>query len=330
MPMIGFGTTRLVEAQILGAIEAGARHIDCARLYGNERGVGNAIKRSGVPRSEFFVTTKVWNDAHRPELAKASILASLQDLQLDYVDLALIHWPNAWKPGTVLVPDSSVNHAKTWAALAELVKEKKIRSLGVSNFDQAQLEVLFQAIETNNYPPCCVNQIECHPFFQNTSVLNFCKAQGIHIVAWSPLAKAKASLASDHRLFTIARMRNCTVYDVVLRWHLDRGVIVIPKSSKPENVKRNLDVLKMKPLADHDHTLITQCHTGYRRAPDLIAIWPSTAHPLVRWILAPLIVTIMRIVLLVFRPIFGPVDLVAIAQRSAQKRELKFAAAASK
>mmetsp|Transcript_22745 Transcript_22745/g.73150 ORF Transcript_22745/g.73150 Transcript_22745/m.73150 type:complete len:340 (+) Transcript_22745:324-1343(+) len=326
IPSVGLGTARLTEDEVLAAIGAGARHLDCARIYGNEAAVGAAIKKSGVPRAELFVTTKVWNDAHRPALARASVLASLDDLRLDYVDLVLIHWPTSWKPGTLLVPDTVDLAEDTWPALGRLVQEGKIKGLGVSNFDVAQLADFLGKIRppgAEEPPPhlrCWANQFECHPLCQNTKLVEFCLEAGVTPIAWGPLAKARSAIRHDPRLFTIARMRGWSEFDVALRWNLDRGVVVIPKSSKPANVKANLAAKDLPSLKDHEHDLIAQADTGRRRFPDLIAIWPATAHPLVRFLLAPLIHCLFTCLFALYG---HNLDACAIAKRIASQREEK-------
>ena len=313
MPLVGLGTARLTETEVLRGILAGARHLDCARIYGNEEAVGRAMKESGVERSEFFVTTKIWNDEHRA--ARESLQQSLADLQLDYVDLLLVHWPMSWRQGTFFVPDSNndVIATETWLSLEKLVKEGKVRSLGVSNFDKAQLEKLLSAASI----PLSVNQIEAHPFFQNSKTIDFCKDHNIQCVAWGPLNKAK-NMQRNATLYTVAKMNNRTEAEVALRWNLDRGLAVIPKSTNPENVKSNLNVINMPPLSAHDHRLIKQCDTQKRRFPDIIGIWPSTAHPLAR---------AFGLCLALFaRCLFfitGPIDFVNLSKKHARRREEK-------
>lgn len=237
------------EAEILQGIEAGARHLDCAAIYGNEAAVGRALVASGVPRSAFYLTTKVWNDWHRR--VRASVERSLRDLQTDYVDLCLIHWPVSWVAGKPFCKDD-VDVLDVWTQLSILVKEGKIRSLGVSNFDEAQLGPLLHVS-----PPCVVNQIEAHPQFQNDQLVQFCLRHGIQPVAWGPLgSKLDAAIA--------------------LRWNLDRGVAVIPKSTKKERVAANLAVVDMPPLTKDQHDWIRSFDSNKRRFPDIIGIWASS------------------------------------------------------
>ena len=165
MPRVGLGTSKLVEKQIAEGIDAGARHLDCARMYGNEAAVGRAVKASKVPRSEFFLTSKLFMTELRRDAVGEAVADTLNDLQTDYLDLLLIHWPLKYKPGTLFARDGAQDFAETWAAMEALVKDGKVRSIGVSNFDAAQLEAL---METAKIKPA-VNQIEAHPRFPNSA-----------------------------------------------------------------------------------------------------------------------------------------------------------------
>ena len=187
MPRLGFGTYKtpegeVAEASVLAALEAGYRHIDTAAFYGNEGGVGRAIRKSGIPREELFVTTKVWNTERGYEKAKASILASLDRLGLDYVDLCPIHWP--------AIPKQFDNweelNLDTWRAFQELHSLGKIRAIGVSNFKPRHLEALMKT----EVPPM-VNQIECHPGQPQNETIAWCQERGILVEAWSPMGRGK-------------------------------------------------------------------------------------------------------------------------------------------
>mmetsp|Transcript_25874 Transcript_25874/g.103414 ORF Transcript_25874/g.103414 Transcript_25874/m.103414 type:complete len:372 (-) Transcript_25874:688-1803(-) len=319
MPLVGLGTAHLLEHEILAGIDAGARHLDCAPIYGNEAAVGRAIKRSGVARAELFVTTKVWNDAHRPALARQSVLASLEDLQLDAVDLVLLHWPTSWRPGTVLCRDAHVvDWRATWCALSELVREGKVRALGVSNFDAAQLDALTAAAH-GQAARVCVNQIEAHPQFQNGALVAACQERGVQCVAWGPLAKGRSALRADARLAAVAAKRGIDATAVALRWNLDRGVAVVPKSTNPANVAANLKVAALQPLDKDDAALLALCETGRRRFPDVVGVWPSTA-----WRLAGVVGVVASIVARCVFFFVGPVDLVALSKRRHRQKEAAF------
>lgn len=315
MPLVGFGTSNLVEAEVTLAIEAGARHLDCAAFYGNERMVGRAIRRSGVARCELFVTTKVWNDWHGRAVEAVDL--SLAELGLDYIDLCLIHWPCSWAPEAPFVPEAIDAARDVWPQLARLVASGKVRSLGVSNFDQAQLEPLL-ALE----PPCCVNQIEAHPMFQNAALASWCLERGVQVVAWGPLAKSPRRLKNSPELAEVALGRGVTEAAVALRWNLDRGVAVVPRSSKPANVRANLAVCAMAPLDDVETALVASCETGRRRFPDVVGVWPASA-PLSSRILARVVAGVAT---LVFKILGFRLDLVALAKRSAERRERRRAA----
>lgn len=308
MPLVGLGTSKLVEEEVLGAIKAGARHLDCAAFYGNERMVGSAIKRCGVPRAELFVTTKVWNDWHRRVMQ--SVDMSLSELGLEYVDLVLVHWPLSWQANKPFVRDDLSVAQDVWPQLASVVASGKARSVGVSNFDEAQLTPLLHLD-----PPCCVNQIEAHPFYHNARLVHFCRQQGVQVVAWGPLAKSPQRLRECRALFSIARMRGTSEAAIALRWNLDRGVAVVPRSSNPRNVKANLAVLEMKPLDDHETRLIAACEAGRRRFPDFIGVWPSEAT-LAQRALGMIVGFVASLIFRVVR-----LDLVAISKRVADKRE---------
>ncbi|KAJ8600608.1 hypothetical protein CTAYLR_010046 [Chrysophaeum taylorii] len=306
IPVVGLGTSRLLEREILGGIEAGARHLDCARFYGNEASVGRAIAASGVPRPEFFITTKVWPDWMRR--VRESVEESLRDLQTSYVDLLLLHWPVAWYPNRPFSRDRTLDFARdVWPRMADLVREGKVRALGVSNFDQAQLSPLLGLD-----PPCAVNQIESHPAFHNDRLVEFCRANSILCVAWGPLGKGRVPA----ELEIIARSRRCSPEQVALRWNLDRGLVVIPRSSNPRNVRSNLEADALSPLDDDERRLVQACDRGRRRFPDVVGIWPATAHPLAL-ALGFLLHCVASLLFYLF-----PLDLVALSTRRALKREL--------
>lgn len=308
MPMVGLGTSRLLEEEVLNAILAGARHLDCAPLYGNERMVGSAIKRSGIDREELFVTTKIWNDWH--SRVEESVNMSLEELGLDYVDLVLIHWPLSWAPGMPFCSSGTEAGRDVWPQLASLVESGKVRSLGVSNFDQTQLKPLLGLD-----PPCCVNQIECHPFFQNRKLVEFCRQHRIQVVAWGPLAKGSVSSRSS-ALSTVAKNRGCSEAQIAIRWNLDRGVAVVPRSSR--HVRENLE--RVDPLDDDETRLVDACDTSQRRFPDLVGVWPATARTPAK-LFGKLLSFFSRIIFL----IFPKVELVQLSKQAADRREVRAA-----
>jgi diketogulonate reductase-like aldo/keto reductase len=238
MPQLGFGVWQVengVAASVVReAVAAGYRSIDTAAAYRNEEGVGEAIRSSDVPREGLFVTTKLWNDDQGYDSALKAFDASLKRLRLDHVDLYLIHWP-AWKRDT---------YVDTWRAFVRLKKEGRAKSIGVSNFQIAHLKRLFD--ETGVVP--AVNQIEVHPRFQQRELRAFNAGHGIATESWSPLGQG--TLIENETVAAIARKHGRTPAQVIIRWHLDNGLIVIPKSATPARIRENFDVFGFSLDAD--------------------------------------------------------------------------------
>lgn len=230
IPQLGFGVFKVPQADakavVSQALDIGYRAIDTAAVYDNEDGVGAAIAASALKRDEIFLTTKLWNDSHAPDAAHAALRASLDRLGLDRVDLYLIHWP---APGRGDIVD-------TWKALITARDQGLATSIGVSNFTEADLERIMDA--TGVVPS--VNQVELHPAFQQKALRTFHAAHGIATESWSPLGRG-ASLA-DPTIETIARKHGRSPAQIVLRWHLDLGLIVIPKSVTPARIAENFGV----------------------------------------------------------------------------------------
>jgi 2,5-diketo-D-gluconate reductase A len=233
IPQLGFGVFQVPPAQtaetVLNAFEAGYRHIDTAQMYGNEQGVGEAIRVAGLPRDELYITSKLSNAFHRPEDARDSFERSLEQLGLDRIDLFLIHWP--------LPTRYDGDFVSTWHTLAGFVEDGRARSVGVSNFQPDHLERIIT--ETGVVP--AVNQIEVHPYFTNEQARAASYAHGIAVEAWSPIARGRVH--DEPVLSTIGERYGKTAAQVALRWHLERGDIVFPKSLRPERMRENLDVL---------------------------------------------------------------------------------------
>jgi 2,5-diketo-D-gluconate reductase A len=249
IPQLGFGVFQVPPedtARITGqAFEAGYRHIDTAEMYRNEKGVGEAIRTSGIPREELFITSKLNNGFHEPDEARRAFDQTLADLGLDQVDLFLIHWPLPTRYGGDFV--------STWKTLIEFQEQGRARSIGVSNFQPAHLERLAQ--ETDVVP--AVNQVEVHPYFTNESVRGADQAAGILTEAWSPIAQG--GVLDDDVIAKIAEHVGRTPAQVTLRWHIQRGDIVFPKSSSPERMAENfalfdfeLDELSMESITALD------------------------------------------------------------------------------
>ena len=230
MPQVGFGVFQIppgeTQEAVERALEAGYRHIDTAAAYGNEREVGLALAASGLGRDEVFVTTKLWNEDQGHGATLEAVDASLERLGVETMDLYLIHWP---APARDLYPE-------TWRAFEELARQGRSRAIGVSNFQVTHLERLLD--EFGTVP--AVNQIELHPYLQQEVLRTFHQAHGIATEAWSPLAKAE--VLDDPVVVTIAERHERTPAQVALRWHLELGNIVIPKSVTPERIVANLDL----------------------------------------------------------------------------------------
>ncbi|WP_215545344.1 aldo/keto reductase [Amycolatopsis sp. CA-230715] len=255
IPQFGFGVfgiepDRTADAVAL-ALDAGYRHIDTAQMYRNEQGVGAGIKKSGVPREEVFVTTKLANDAQGHDNAITALEGSLRRLGTDYVDLYLIHWPLPAKD----------RYVKTWQAFDEILKAGKARAIGVSNFSPAHLDRL--AGETGAVPS--VNQIELHPYLQQAELRRYHEEHGIATEAWSPIAQGE--VLGDEVVTRIAAAHGRTAAQVVLRWHLALGHIVFPKSSSPERIRENIDVFGFA-LSDEDMRALGGLDRGRRTGPD--------------------------------------------------------------
>ncbi len=230
MPMLGYGVFQIPDPEqcercVLDAIEVGYRLIDTAQGYGNETAVGNAIKKCGVPREELFITTKIWISNYGYENAKKSIEGSLERLQLDYLDLLLIHQPFN-------------DYYGTYRAMEELYKEGKLKAIGVSNFYPDRL---IDLIKYNDIVPA-VNQVETHPFNQQVKAHEIMKKYGVQIQAWAPFAEGKNNLFGDETLKTIGDKYNKSNAQVALRFLIQRGVSVIPKTVNKERMIQNIDV----------------------------------------------------------------------------------------
>jgi 2,5-diketo-D-gluconate reductase A len=255
MPRLGFGVFQVANdettAAVLTALECGYRSIDTAALYGNEAGVGAAIATCGIAREDLFVTTKLWNSDHGSTRVREAFERSLTKLGVEYVDLYLIHWP---------VP-SNDKYVETWQAFERLSAEGLIRAIGVSNFTIPHLRRLLA--ETSTVPS--VNQIELHPGFQQVALRDFHADHGIVTEAWSPLGQGAA--LGHPVVADLARKHGKTPAQIVLRWHIDIGNVVIPKSVTPHRIRENIDVFDFELTAD-DMRLLEHLDTGRRIGPD--------------------------------------------------------------
>lgn len=251
IPQLGFGVFQIdpeATAQATAtALEIGYRHIDTAEMYGNEAGVGEAVRASGIPREQVWVTSKLNNSFHEPDLARKAFATTLETLDLGYVDLFLIHWPLPTRYGGDFV--------STWKVLEEFHAEGSAKSIGVSNFQVPHLRRL--AAETNVIP--AVNQIEVHPYFLNDAVREYGREHGIATEAWSPIAQG--AVLGDPELGTVAERVGRSPAQVVLRWHIQRGDIVFPKSVTPARVQENFDLFDFE-LSDADMAIISALDKG--------------------------------------------------------------------
>jgi len=251
IPQLGFGVFQVPPEQtqetVEQAFEAGYRHIDTAQMYRNEAGVGAAIKAAGIPREELWITTKLNNGFHRPDDARREFGASLDRLGLDEVDLFLIHWP--------LPTRYDGDYASTWRTLTELRDDGRARSIGVSNFEPEHLRTIIDA--TGVVP--AVNQIEVHPFFGNEATRAADAEHGIATEAWAPIAKGRVN--DDPTITEIAARLDRTPAQVALRWHVQRGDIVFPKSMRRERMVENFAIFDFE-LSDEDVATISGLDRG--------------------------------------------------------------------
>ena len=229
MPVLGYGVYQVTpeecERCVLDALAAGYRLLDTAQSYFNEEQVGSAIRRSGVPREEIFLTTKVWVEHYGYEAARASVLESMRKLKTDYLDLVLLHQPFA-------------DYYGAYRALEKLYEEGKIRAIGVSNFYPDRLVDLASFARIRPM----VNQVEIHPYHQQQEAKRWMDKYGVQAEAWAPFGEGRGGLFQDPVLTEIGQKHGKTAAQVVLRWHLQRGVVVIPKSVRPERMRENIDV----------------------------------------------------------------------------------------
>ena len=267
LPTVGFGTYKSkgqegIEA-VATAISSGYSLIDTAAVYGNEETVGKGIKASGASRKDIFVTTKLWRENLGYESTKKEFEKSLTRLDLEYIDLYLIHWPANAKN----YDNWQKTNADTWRAMEELQAEGKIKSIGVSNFFQEHLEALF---ETAKVIPA-VNQIEFHPGYWQQELVSYCKKQNISLEAWSPLARGK--VFENKVLEEIAKAHNKSVSQVCLRWIIQHEVIAIPKSTNPERIQENIELFDFELTSAEMEKIDHLPKMGF--SGELPNIWPD-------------------------------------------------------
>ena len=256
IPCIGYGTWQMPDGEeatsaVKCALENGYRHIDTAAIYKNEKSAGQAIRESGIPREEIFVTSKVWNAARGYETTLQAFDKTMDKLGLDYLDLYLIHWPAS----SSTFPDWEQINLQTWKALTELYKVGRIKSIGVSNFLVHHLNALMQ---TEIQP--MVNQIEFHPGQMQTETYNYCKQHGILIEAWGPLGSGK--MLEDPTLTQIAAKYNKSTAQLCIRWCLQNGTLPLPKSATPARIAANTQVLDFEITQDDMNTINAMPYFG--------------------------------------------------------------------
>ena len=254
MPILGFGTLYLNDELgvrcVSDAISLGYRLIDTAAVYGNEKAVGGGIKKSGIDRKKLFVTSKLWVDDYGYDQAKKAFQTSLDKLGLDYLDLYLIHRPRMDVKGS-------------WKAMEELHKEGRIRAIGISNFESHQIDELLSYATVKPV----VNQIESHAFFQEEKARGELKKYGIQMEAWSPFAEGRNGLFTNEVLASVGKKYNKTNAQVSLRWHYQRGVVAIPRTSKKEHMMENLNIFDFE-LDDSDMNIIAEIDMNVSQFPE--------------------------------------------------------------
>ena len=279
MPILGLGTWKSdpgdVYKAVKEALRVGYRHIDCAHIYGNEVEVGQALSESisdgTVTRDQLWITSKLWNDSHDPIHVQPGLDTTLKNLQLDYLDLYLIHWPVALRNGAGfpfgaddLVPLETLPIADTWAAMEKLIDAGTCRHLGVSNFSVAKVKSLLESARIKPE----MNQVELHPYLQQSALVEFCQTNGVHVTAYSPLGSGdrpdslKAAdepvLLENEAIATIAQEHNVTPAQVLIAWAIHRGTAVIPKSVAPSRIQQNLAAAEVS-LTTENLKTIEEC-----------------------------------------------------------------------
>lgn len=289
-PSLGLGTwlsgKNDVYDAVLEAVRLGYRHIDCAYIYQNEAEIGKALKfcmaTGMVTREELFITSKLWNSDHAPERVEMAIRKSLASLQLDYLDLYLIHWPVAFKPGREQARDAAdlasldeIPLESTWQAMENVQALGLTRHIGVSNFNTPKLKKLMASAKVKPE----VNQIELHPYFQQNDLVQFCQHNNILVTAFSPLGSRRLindedSIARNPTILRIAEKHSCLPTEVILAWGMMRGTAVIPKSVNPTRIRDNYESVYVN-LDDQDMVDISKIDRNYRVAKGLYCVMPN-------------------------------------------------------
>nr|XP_057928932.1 aldo-keto reductase family 1 member A1-B [Doryrhamphus excisus]XP_057928933.1 aldo-keto reductase family 1 member A1-B [Doryrhamphus excisus] len=292
MPLIGLGTWKSepgkVKQAVMWALQAGYRHIDCAAVYGNEAEIGEALQESldhnnALRREDVFVTSKLWNTQHHPEDVEPALLQTLKDLRLEYLDLYLIHWPNAFQRGDTHFPkkeDGSmlydhVDYKLTWAAMEKLVGKGLVRAIGLSNFNSRQVDDI---ISVASIKPA-VLQVESHPYLAQVELQAHCRARGLVMTAYSPLGSPDRAwkhpeepiLLDEPVIATLAKKYNRSPAQIILRWQTQRGVVTIPKSVTAARIRENIQVFDFT-LEEEEMSRVTALNKNWRYIVPMIQV----------------------------------------------------------
>lgn len=272
MPLFGLGTWKSEPNKVGNAVkialDAGYRHIDCAYVYENEKEIGEALKSSSIPRKEIFITSKLWNTFHRPDRVNIAINKTLSDLQLDYLDLYLVHWPFSSSPEEgELFPkntdgspkaDKTVDFKETWKALEALVEQGKVKHIGISNFNERRIKELLSYAKIRP----AVLQVELHPYLPQHDLVDFCKKENIHVTAYSPLGSTfEPRILDNTKLNELAKKYNTDPAHIALAWSMQRGITVIPKSTTEERIRGNFEEIV---LEDEDMKIVSSIKERHR------------------------------------------------------------------
>eukprot|EP00808_Paulinella_micropora_P004392 g47153.t1 len=288
LPALGLGTSHLNglvgEKAVLTALQIGYRLLDCAKAYGNERHVGQALRAAvqmGVcSREEVIIMSKVWNDDHRPHCVANSCRQSLSKLGLAYLDVLLVHWPVAWQKGTVLCPDTGVTMQDTWKAMEDLVDQGLVRAIGVSNFSIQHLEQLLSFARIRPVS----NQVELHPLLAQPELHRYCTAQKIRLMAWTPLGMFRKEVVHHPVIERIANSRQVNTSQLILAWHISRQVIALPKSSSAAHLHENFQALQLAPLTAAEMQDIASIDKHKRLRGDILGVFERQPPPPLGWL----------------------------------------------